>query len=593
MTESPKPLGMSDFFALEAGEYLERLDGALAAGDPPNAEELVRLARALRGSALMASQPAIARTAAGLEGLARAVREGRRAWDATTKQVAVRGVDDLKVFVRRVASWTAADTARAEALAQELEQLGGRPSAPPPVRAAEAISLDAGARAFVAREGAAIASALDRAAQALRTNPQAHDPLQHVQRALQPLRGLAAVNDLPPLPDLLEGIDRAIGELSRSGLELPANLGELLQAAAVAIARAAREVAEKGRPDPESAQFRQFASLLVTFMESEPDVVSIGSLYYSDSGPHIVSRGVPAARPSTLGRLELVSHGEHLRQAADSLERAPSATQRELRAHTLAATFRALADAGGGAGVLSDRVAQFATAAREAVSAGIAASNPVAFAAELRRAGDLLTRAGSAEEDALAGELDTLSSAIRALRAAGPPAPSEPPPPPPPPPAAPPRPAPAATATAPRMAAPPPAAQPAAPRTSGGSDPLPETPDLVGSWAMYQRLAQGGIGPASLEELMAGAGRVPPPAPSRDTARPAPPAPAPPAAAAPLELPVVDVRTLLYRGDRALKRALELRETAKHVSGDTLRALVDEVCDLVALALEPPPTPNP
>jgi HPt (histidine-containing phosphotransfer) domain-containing protein len=559
MTTPQAPLGMSDFFALEAGEYLERLDGLIAAGDPPNVEELVRLARALRGSALMASQAAIARTAAGLEGLARAVREGRRAWDATTKQLAVRGVDDLKIFVRHAASWTAADTAKAEALAQELEQLAGRPSAQ--VRAAEAIGLDAGARAFVAREGAAIASALDRAAQTLRTNPLAHDPLQHVLRTLQPLRGLAAVNDLPPLPDLLEGIDRAIGELSRSGLEPPANLGELLQAGAVAIARAAREVAEKGRPDPEGAQFRQFASLLVTFMESEPDVVSIGSLYYSDSGPHIVSRGVPAARPSTLGRLELVSHGEHLRQAADSLERAPSATQRELRAHTLAATFRALADVGGG--VLADRVAQFASAAREAVTSGIAASNPTAFATELRRAGDLLARAGSAEEESLASELDALTATIRSIGPAA---------------AAP------VTPTAATPPSPPPAGRPTAPRPTAAPAPteaVPETADLVGSWAAYQRLAQGGIGPASLDELVAGAGRVPAPAPSRDTARPAP--------ATPLELPVVDVRTLLYRGERALKRAQELRAAAQRTSGDSLRALVDEVCDLVALALEPNP----
>src|SRR5205823_11424608 len=119
-----------------------------------------------------------------------------------------------KIFVRRAPAWSDADTAKAEALSHELEQLAGRPSAQ--VRAAEALGLDAGARAFVAREGAAIASALDRAAQALRANPVAHDPLQHVLRALQPLRGLAAVNDLPPLPDLLEGIERAIAELSRS-----------------------------------------------------------------------------------------------------------------------------------------------------------------------------------------------------------------------------------------------------------------------------------------------------------------------------------------------------------------------------------------
>src|SRR5437764_547105 len=354
---------------LEAGEYLERLDGMLAKGDSPSADEIVRLARALRGSALMASQPAIARAAAGLEVLARAVREGRRAWDPQTQQLALRAVDDMKIFVRRAGSWTDADTAKAEALAVELEQVAGRPSAQ--IRAVEALGLDAGARAFVAREGAAIAGALERAAQALRANPRTHDPLQHVMRALQPLRGLAALTDLPPLPDLLEGIERAIGELSRSGLEPPANVGELFQVAGSAIARAAREVAERGRPDPDGADFRQFAGLLVKFMESEPDAVSIGSLYYSDSGPHIVSRGVPAARPSTLGKLELVSHGEHLRQAADSLERAPSATQRELRAHTLGTTFRALANAGGG--VLADRVAQFAVAAREAVASRVAA----------------------------------------------------------------------------------------------------------------------------------------------------------------------------------------------------------------------------
>src|SRR5881227_213528 len=427
---APKPLGMSDFFALEAGEYLERLDGLLAASDSPNADELVRLARALRGSALMANHHAIARTAAALEALARAVREGRRAWDPQTKQLAVRGVDDLKIFVRRAPAWSDADTAKAEALSQELEQLAGRPSAQ--VRAAEAMGLDAGARAFVAREGAAIASALDRAAQALRANPLAHDPLQHVLRALQPLRGLAALADLPPLPDLLDGIERTIADLSRSGLEPPANVAELFQTAATAIARAAREVAERGRPDPEGAEFRQFAELLVRSMESEPDVVSIGSLYYNDSGPHLVSRGVPVARPSTLGRLELVSHGEHLRQAADSLERAPSATQRELRAHTLGSTFRALANAGGG--ILADRVAEFAGAAREAVANGSAVSHAAAFAAELRHVGDLLARASTGDEEALATELDALTAALRGIQpgapAAAPPLSPAPPPPP-------------------------------------------------------------------------------------------------------------------------------------------------------------------
>src|SRR5207248_319045 len=83
--------------------------------------------------------------------------------------------------------------------------------------------------------------------------------------------------------------------------------------------------------------------------------------------------------------------------------RAPSATQRELRAHTLGTTFRALANAGGG--VLADRVAQFAIAAREAVASGVAVTSPGAVAAELRRAGDVLARSGSGDEEALAAEL--------------------------------------------------------------------------------------------------------------------------------------------------------------------------------------------
>src|SRR5436309_12979988 len=417
MTEPNKPLGMSDFFALEAGEYLERLDGLLAQSEHPSADELVRLARALRGSALMANQQAIARAAAGLESLARAVHDGRRSWDGQTKQLGVRAVDDLKIFVRRAGAWTDADTAKAEALGQELDQVAGRPSAQ--IRAAEALGLDAGARAFIAREGAAIASALDRAAQALRANPLAHDPLQHILKALQPLRGLAALNDLPPLPDLLEGIERSIGELERArASSAPTPDGpDLFQQAAAAIARAAREVAERGRPDPESAEFRSFAGVLVKFLEAdqgEGGVVPIGALYFDDSGPHIVRRGTSAARPAVLGRVELVSHGEHLKQVADSLERAPSQTQRELRAHTLAGTFRALAGAGGGP--LAERVAEFAAAGRDAVTSGAAVANATAFAAELRRAGDILSRSSGADETELAAELEAVTRAVTSIR---------------------------------------------------------------------------------------------------------------------------------------------------------------------------------
>ncbi|HUC40556.1 MAG TPA: hypothetical protein VMR92_06950 [Gemmatimonadales bacterium] len=549
-------LGMSDFFALEAGEYLDRLDALLQAPTPPPAEELVRLARALRGSALMASQQGIARAAMGFEALARGIREGRRVWDTATKQLATRALDDLKIFVRKAAGWTDADTTRAEQLASQLEQLGGRPSGQ--VRAAEALGLDAGARAFVAREGAAIASALDRAGRALRTNPLAREPHQQVLKSLQPLRGLAALNDLPPLPDLLEGIEQAMGEITRTASTAPPGFGdtiaELFQMAATAIAHAARAVAERGRPDPESAEFRKFAGLLVQFIQAEPEVVPIETV------ATIVRRGTAPAgsAPATaLGRLESVSYGEHLRQAADSLERAPSATQRELRAHTLAGTFRALASVGGGP--VAERVAEFAQSARDAVTSGIAVSQPALFAAELRKAGEILSASGTGDETATAAALAAITLAVRRL-GSGEVALPQPPP----------------TSTKP----PPTSSKPPAPAASAES-----AKDIAGTWTLYQQLVAAGVGPASLEELIAGASGTPVHGPG---ARRGPQGAADPGAA-----PrgnggePVDIRTLLYKGASARERAQELREAAKRASGDALRAIIDEVCDLVVLAIEP------
>jgi len=197
--------------------------------------------------------------------------------------------------------------------------------------------------------------------------------------------------------------------------------------------------------------------------------------------------------------------------------------------------------------VLAERVAQFALVARDVVTSGAAMRATQAFASLLRQAGDLLARSGGGIAEAtLAEELDGLIASVRGLlaRASGAPV--------------------------------------AAIEARAPQETVPESPDLTGSWAVYQRMVGAGVGPASLHELLG--------APSLDTARPAAAVVARPRAApAPAEAAPVDIRTLLYRGERALARAQELRGQAKQASGDALRTLVDEVCDLVALALEPAP----
>jgi hypothetical protein len=113
-----------------------------------------------------------------------------------------------------------------------------------------------------------------------------------------------------------------------------------------------------------------------------------------------------------------------------------------------------------------------------------------------------------------------------------------------------------------------------------------ETPDLVGSWVAYERMIAGGVGPASLDELM---GVVEPATlPPMPLEEPEPVfAASPPPPPLEVELPLVDVNELVYRGRRALVRAQELRELAKRIPPEALPALFDEVCDLVVLALEP------
>src|SRR5438552_1962769 len=250
-------MGMAEFFGMEAGEYLERLDGLVSPAGTPNAEEFVRLARALRGSALMANQQPIAGAAAGLEALARALRESKVSWDAATKQIAVRAVDDLKILVRAVSAWTPKEDAKARAVAHELEQTAGVRAS---TRMAAITTSDAGTRAFVAREGAALASALDRVAATLLQNPGAADQVQGVLKVMQPLRGLAGLGDLPPLPDLLDGIQRAVGEVTRRKDATPTAAG-VFRAASQALTRAARE-ATAGPLATDSPELSEFVAQL-------------------------------------------------------------------------------------------------------------------------------------------------------------------------------------------------------------------------------------------------------------------------------------------------------------------------------------------
>ncbi|HEX2250859.1 MAG TPA: hypothetical protein VHH32_10960 [Gemmatimonadales bacterium] len=383
------PLGTADFFALEAGESLDRLENLLNSGTPPPGDEFLRMVRVLRGSALMAGQTQIAKAAGALEAVARSHRDRALTWDAGTREQLAQAVEEFRLLIRRTREWNDSDTARAARLTSALESRLGKVPAGGQSAAGTPQELHTGVRAFVAREGALIASALDRASRALRASPLDREPLYNVIRRMQSLRGLAELGELAPLPDILDGIELAIGDLTRL-FAPPPGVDEVMDAAALALTRISRDVAERGRPDPQASEAGRFTELLLRAFAVERDVVPIESLYRDgDTQPVQYPVAQPQfTPPEPLGPLELVSQGEHLCQSADLIAAAQSQVERDLRLYRLVGALRSAAVPS------SDPIASalgiFARSAQEALGAGVASRSIDGLVARLHEAGQLL-----------------------------------------------------------------------------------------------------------------------------------------------------------------------------------------------------------
>lgn len=87
---------LDDFLALEAGEYLSRMSRLLTGSAAPDPEELLRLARGIRGSAQMARAADVAEIAERLEGEARALATGAEAWDEAARERCLQVVAELE-----------------------------------------------------------------------------------------------------------------------------------------------------------------------------------------------------------------------------------------------------------------------------------------------------------------------------------------------------------------------------------------------------------------------------------------------------------------------------------------------------------------
>ena len=569
-----QPLGAADFFVLEAGECLDRLETLASSAATPAADEFHRLARVLRGAALMAGQGQIARAAAALEALARAHRDQRKSWDAATRERVAQAVEEFRRLVRQAREWTDADTARATRLTRELEGLSGTAPEGPVQSAGAGAELNTGVRAFVAREGALIASALDRAARALRTTPGDREPLYGVIRRMQSLRGLAELGELAPLPDILDGIELAIGDLTRL-FAPPPGVDQVLDAAGHALTRISRDVADRGRPDREAPEARRFTELLLRAFAVERDVVAIEALYL-DGDPEPFTRPLAQPQftpPEPLGPLELVSHGEHLCQSADLIAAARSATERDLRLYHLLGALRSAAAPS--ADPVAGALGIFARSAQEALAAGVASESADALVGCLRDAGELLRNAVETDDRMqLSRRLLDVAYRLDSLRA-GPDG--------------------VAAAPADGVAAAPGAAAASLAEPPGEPVPIEQLGyDHDADIVPIESLAPDSEEPPTALELSFRTfhrllREQPPAEPSLDRLLSRAPVARPVVA----DEPAVEIDVLCYRGHAALERAVAVRhqisaELTKDATLESLQPLLQELLDLVPLALAQP-----
>ena len=403
------PVGRREFFALEAGEYLERLALLVGGAEPPGAEELVRHARALRGAALMAGPPGFSTAAGAIEGTCKALRDQALAWTPALAERLAHAIEDCKALLRKVREWTETDTQRCERIAEQLEAEPGTRERRRGYGNAAGGGLTAGVRTYVAREAAAVAGSLDQVADAVELAPW-NETAEPLLQRLQPLRGLGALPGLSPLPELLETLDLAIATTGKAGAWSPL-AGKALRAVGAALARMARDIAELGIPQHDSTEVVQAAELLRDAFLAEQDVVEIASLFGSGDRAPVVVQGSPPVPRVAAGdaAIELVSLADRLRQAAEQTRGHLPRSARTLQLQSLVLALRGIP--------LTPAVQQgtgelFHRLDREAMS-GRALKAPDRFAALLREAADLL--AGAADAGGTAALPDILAPLVDRL----------------------------------------------------------------------------------------------------------------------------------------------------------------------------------
>jgi HPt (histidine-containing phosphotransfer) domain-containing protein len=274
------PRTLLEFFTDEAGDYLEKLETALEA-ESPDADELRRLARALRGSARMADQDSIARAAGALQVIGDDLLAGRRHWGVELEETLDEAVAEIRDMVASVGDAPADLAERAAALAKRLGESAAAPTPPP--------KDDDRFSRYLGTELRGLASEIGEALGVLERDPRNREPLKKLLRRIRPLRGVEGVDEIPSVGAAVAAVEEVILRIADTSATVGPGHLVLFRRAQQAMGDVATELIKGEEPSPGLYGGAEIQDLKEQVLDTagQRDVMWISELFFDGDGPHI------------------------------------------------------------------------------------------------------------------------------------------------------------------------------------------------------------------------------------------------------------------------------------------------------------------
>jgi chemotaxis protein histidine kinase CheA len=284
---------LNEYFRTEAQDFLTALERSLQRTPTPDAAELHRSVRGLRGTAQMAREQRIVDVVSAFETVTRSLAGGGLAW---SDQFAARARDtiaDLRVLLDGTEEDEQLD-ARVSGAAARWSNTDAAPPPEPPAAIPHGGTREL--REFAAREAAGIADALDNGIRDLQADPMDREPLRTILRRQRAMLGSARLDEIPVIAEIL----RAVEELSRVIAKLDVGVKQewldIYRVARDALQSTIAPLLRDEAPEPSKAVSRlrhMRAELLERYGTEDDDTVSADHAFAEPTLSHIEAPRTP------------------------------------------------------------------------------------------------------------------------------------------------------------------------------------------------------------------------------------------------------------------------------------------------------------